>query len=363
MTDLEKEFDKQVESIAKVNVMVVGGTGVGKSSLINAVFGSEVAKVGTGKPQTKGIHVYDNTNSPVVIFDTEGYEVFSGEIDNSNFKKVVLAEVERRSHLELKEQIHLFWYCISAANHRLTNYDLENIKELNSLGVNLAIAITQCDREELGDNDEGLTSKSFKDILSKEGIKQDRVFETIAIGDDKLQLDDLIEWSVDKLTDDDLRASFVGAQKRNLPLKDKEAATAIKLASAAATVAAGANPFPLSDSLLLMPIQMGLAVKLASIYGFTSLGSNAIALLKSQVVSLLGRQVAASLTKLIPIVGQVINAGVAGALTLGLGYGLRGVYSSAYSEYIETGKEPNWAVLFKSIDLEGLLKKHGDFNS
>lgn len=356
--DIDKEFDKQVKNIVKANVMVVGGTGVGKSSLINAVFGSEVAKVGTGKPQTKGIHVYDNANSPVVIFDTEGYEIFSGEIDNSNFKNVVLAEVEKRSNLELKEQIHLFWYCISAANHRLTNYDLENIKALNSMGVNLAVAITQCDTEELDDNDEGLTSKSFKEILSKEGIKQDRVFETIAIGDDKLQLDALIEWSVDKLTDNDLRAAFVGAQKRNLPLKDKEAATAIQIASAAAAAAAGANPFPLSDSVLLVPIQIGLAVKLASIYGFTSLGGNAMALLKTQVISLLGRQVAASLTKFIPIVGQVINAGVAGSLTLGLGYGLRGIYSSAYSEYIETGKEPNWAVIFKSLDLEGVFKKY-----
>lgn len=355
--NIEKEFDEQVKNIVKANVMVVGGTGVGKSSLINAVFGSEVARVGTGKPQTKGIHVYDSSDSPVVIFDTEGYEIFSGEIDNSNFKNIVLAEIERRNSLDLKEQIHLFWYCISAANHRLTNYDLENIKALNKMGINLAVAITQCDTEELDDNDEGLTSKSFREILYKEGIKQDRVFETIAIGDDKLQLDSLIEWSVDKLTNDDLRAAFVGAQKRNLPLKDKEAATAIKIASATAAATAGANPFPLSDSLLLAPIQIGLAVKLASIYGFTSLGSNTIALLKSQVVALLGRQLAASLTKFIPFVGQAINAAVAGSLTLGLGYGLREIYSLAYSEYIETGKEPNWAVIFKSLDLDTFLKK------
>lgn len=357
-SNVEKEFDSQLNDFVKANLMIVGGTGVGKSSLVNCVFGKEVAKVGSGKPQTKGINVFDNKGSPVVIFDTEGYEIFDGNVDNSNFKNVVLAEVNRRSKLDLKDQIHLFWYCVSVANHRITEYDLENIKALNNLGVDLAIVFTKCDTEEVDDNDEGVTSKIFKEILTKEGINSSHIFETIAEGEESLELNKLIEWSVNRLTNDDLRAAFIGAQKKNITLKNSEANKIINLASIAAAGAAGLNPFPLTDSVILLPIQTGLAVKLASIYGFTSLGENALNLLKTQVVSLIGKQLAASLTKLIPIVGQFVNAGVAGGLTLGLGYGLKALYGSAYLDYLETGKEPDWAYLFNGLNLESLFSEY-----
>ena len=36
---LEEEFEKQKAELQKPNLAVVGGTGVGKSSLINSVFG------------------------------------------------------------------------------------------------------------------------------------------------------------------------------------------------------------------------------------------------------------------------------------------------------------------------------------
>ena len=355
-SSVEKEFDTQLNDFTKANVMIVGGTGVGKSSLVNCIFGKEVAKVGSGKPQTKGINVFDNKGSPVVIFDTEGYEIFDGEINNSNFKTVVLAEVNRRSKLDLKDQIHLFWYCLSVGNHRITEYDLENIKALKSLGVDLAIVFTKCDTEEIDDNDEGVTSKVFKEILSKERIDLNSIFETIAEGDENLEIDKLIEWSVDRLTDDDLRAAFVGAQKKSLTLKNREA-NIINLASIAAAGAAGLNPLPLADSFILVPIQTGLAIKLASIYGFTSLGEKVMDLLKAQVVSLIGKQIATSLTKFIPVIGQLINAGVAGSLTLAIGHGLKTIYTIAYTEYLETGKEPDWAYLFNGINLDALFSE------
>ena len=97
--------------------------------------------------------------------------------------------MNRRSKLDLKDQIHLFWYCLSVGNHRITEYDLENIKALKSLGVDLAIVFTKCDTEEIDDNDEGVTSKVFKEILSKERIDLNSIFETIAEGDENLEID------------------------------------------------------------------------------------------------------------------------------------------------------------------------------
>lgn len=353
----EKEFDKQLKSFSKVNIMVVGGTGVGKSSLINKVFGKELAKTGSGEPITKGIISYTYEGFPAVIYDTEGYEIINGSVDNSNFNNNVLREIKRLKEKELKDQIHLFWYCISATGHRITNYDLNNIKELNSLGVDLAVVITQCDNEPIDDSGNGLTSAAFKNQLLKESIDS-RVFETVSLGDDTLQLSDLLTWSSERLTDDDLRSAFIGAQKLNIDLKNKSADIAIGLAVASASAAAGANPFPLSDSLMLMPIQMTLALRIANIYGFTSLGESATALLKTQVISLLGKQLATSLTKFIPIFGQIVNGAVAGSLTLALGYGLKTAYKNAYVDYLETGKEPEWVKLFSKLDIVSLYNQY-----
>lgn len=354
---LNDEFEKQISDINKANLMVVGGTGVGKSSLINRVFGEELAKTGAGAPVTRGCNKYERDNIPVIIFDTEGYEIADGGIDNSNFQRSVISEIERRESLELKEQIHLYWYCISANNHRITEYDIANITALNQRHAKLAVVITQCDSEEIDENNEGLTSKSFREVLKTANINND-IFETSATLEDSLQLDALTEWSAINLPTEKLKDAFIGAQRNNLKLKDKQASKAILYASGAAAAAAGINPIPISDSLTIVPIQMALAARLAQIYGFDALGNSVLGLLKAQVVSLIGRQMAASLTKLIPILGQVINAGIAGGITSGLGHALKHTYRAAYIEVLETGTPPNWSNLFASIDILMYIKNH-----
>ena len=47
-----EEFEKYKKSVQKPNILLAGGTGVGKSSLINKIFGKELAKTGMGKPIT-----------------------------------------------------------------------------------------------------------------------------------------------------------------------------------------------------------------------------------------------------------------------------------------------------------------------
>ena len=73
--DYDKVLNKVRKNVKKPSVLVTGGTGVGKSSLINHLFGMEVAATGNGKPMTDRITRYEPENYDVVLYDTLGYEV------------------------------------------------------------------------------------------------------------------------------------------------------------------------------------------------------------------------------------------------------------------------------------------------
>lgn len=352
---LTQEFAKQKQLLktSKPNVMVLGGTGVGKSSLINKVFGKEVARVGVGEPVTKGCHKYSSETLNVNIFDSEGYEIINGSAGDSNFEQNVIREIKDRQNNTLEEQIHLIWYCISVSTNRLTDYDLTNIKNLCPLSAKLAIVITQCDLDNLDEHNQGKTASSYKTILKREGILCP-IFEVMipSQSDDTFELDQLISWSVEALPEEALRQSFIGAQQHNLYLKEKEAFEIIRnRAIAAATV--GVTPIPFADAFVLSGIQIEMALKLSSLYGIPAMGQTIVSLLEEKIISMLGKYLASQITKLIPGVGSVINAGVAGGVTYGLGFGLQKLFYQAQSDFLKTGKKPDWVQLFEMADLGG----------
>lgn len=352
-TRFEEQFDHEMAQVKRPNLMIVGGTGVGKSSLINHIFGKTIAKVGTGKPITRGCDRYEDPNVPLVIFDTEGYEVTEGKASVGNFRDKIIPEIKQRKQQALNEQIHLIWYCLSVANHRITDFDLDNLRLITGeLDIPVAVVLTQCDAEPIDDQGNGETSQAFRKVLRENGVNCE-VFETCANNPThdpelKLELEQLITWSSRSLKDDALRQSFVAAQIASLPAKRSEAMTIIMTYSATTAASAGLNPVPMSDALLIVPQQIAMAASLAKLYGFDSMGEIAVSMLKGQILSLMGRQLAASLTKFIPVLGQIINAGVAGAITGGLGLALVEVYERAIDGYLKTGKSPDWTKLLSS---------------
>lgn len=350
---LEEQFDNEMAQVSRPNLMIVGGTGVGKSSLINLIFGKSIAKVGTGQPVTRGCERYEDPKVPLVIFDTEGYEVSEGKISAGNFREKIIPEIKQRKNKALNEQIHLIWYCLSVANHRITDFDLDNLRLItDQLDIPVAVVLTQCDAEPVDEQGNGETSQIFRQVLRENGMTCE-VFETCANNPNhdpelKLDLEKLIDWSSTSLSNDSLRRSFVAVQIASLQAKRSEAMNIIMTYSATTAASAGFNPIPMSDALLIVPQQIAMAASLAKIYGIDSMGEIAVSVLKGQIISLMGRQLAASLTKLIPVLGQFINAGVAGVITGGLGLALVEVYERAIEGYLKTGKAPDWTKLLSS---------------
>ena len=51
--DILKKTQQEIENMPPINILVVGKTGVGKSTLINHLFRDNLAETGVGKPVTQ----------------------------------------------------------------------------------------------------------------------------------------------------------------------------------------------------------------------------------------------------------------------------------------------------------------------
>ena len=346
----EKQFVEFRNAIKSPNVLLLGQTGVGKSSLVNTIFGEELASVSHIKPETRGFHVYNSPQIPVNIIDSEGYELASPD----EFK-TSLNEYIENNFSEGDKQIHICWYCISISSARVLPYDLDNLTFLTKeKHIPTSVVFTQCDN----DTPEGTIAKSLSEVI---GSKFGRHVPCFQVSNDpglnkELDIDKLIEWSVNHLNDDNLKAGFIIAQIADLNKKEDKANDRIKMYAAGAA-AIGAIPIPIPDAILLTTLQVQMASDIFSVYGLDAKMSNTVKnIVGSRVVSMLGKTVAGNLIKLIPgfgsIVGASINAGVASSITWSLGYALVQMTKKAI--------EAEWSgdsLLFETIFSEEMFDK------
>lgn len=358
----EQEFAKQQKELGKANLAVVGGSGVGKSSLINRIFGKDVAQTGNGQPITRGINRFEHPNLPVVFYDTEGYELRDdGSMDNNNFNAVVIPKIKELNAGGIKDQIHLVWYCLSIANHRITDFDIKNIRFFKEAGMKTAVVFTQCDNDEELPDGSGKDANAFRAIIQAQfpGIP---CFETSATRKDlELDIEKLTNWSSESLPTDQLRRAFNQAQISSIPLKKKEA-WKIVIAAAATTAATGAfNPIPVSDALLIAPQQLAMCVSITTLFWKTvDLKDGIVELLKTQILSMMGKQAASSLVKLIPGFGQAINGIIAGGITTALGAALVESNARALETFLNTGSKPDWMSIFNAANFGQAVKEHAN---
>lgn len=131
----------------QVNIMLVGATGSGKSSTINAMFDMEVAKVGVGvDPETAEIQKYELDN--LVIWDTPGLgDGVEQDIRHKNAIVKKMNEVDAEGN----PVIDMVIVILDAASKDLgTSYDFINHLLIPCLGAEQAknrvlIALNQCD--------------------------------------------------------------------------------------------------------------------------------------------------------------------------------------------------------------------------
>lgn len=136
----------------KVNILITGATGCGKSSTINALFNAEKAKVGQGvDPETMDIVQYDLDN--IVLFDSPGLGD-GKEADRRHAKNIIDKLYEKDANGDLL--IDLVLVILDGSSRDLgTSFELINNVIIPNLGDDknrLLVAINQADMAMKGRN-------------------------------------------------------------------------------------------------------------------------------------------------------------------------------------------------------------------
>lgn len=130
----------------KCNVLIMGKTGTGKSTLLNYICDANIAQTGTGKPVT-GEGIYEYTvginGQEVRLFDSWGIE--AGKVDC--WKKLIAQSLQDHGvHKKMEDWFHSVIYCIQAGGGRVEDIDSEIIRMLLADGYALTVVLTKADQ-------------------------------------------------------------------------------------------------------------------------------------------------------------------------------------------------------------------------
>ena len=324
----------KINNLNTLNVIVAGKTGVGKSTLINAVFKEKLAETGMGKPVTNHMRKLTKKGVPLAIYDTRGFEL--GKEVQAEVKKEVIDTISLGlATQDINKAIHCIWYCINTASNRVEPEEIEWLKELSKdnqiTQVPIIIVLTQSFPKKKANElrkmllDENLDVVQIIPVLA-EDYEIDDEYVAKAYG-----LDVLIKVMGEALPEE-LMDTLQHVQIASLEEKKRRAQAAVVAATTAA-IGEGAAPIPFSDCALLIPTQLGMIASITVIFGFDVNKSIITALISSTIgaggATVLGKTIVSNLLKLIPgagtITGGAISAGTAGVITAALGEAYIGV--------------------------------------
>lgn len=165
MDHFKDAYQKVCTKVRRPNVLMVGFSGAGKSSIINTVFGGDLAKEGAGKPITQHFQRYCPSGQNIVIYDSKGLEAGMAfeelQESTSKFLEKLSASAGEESNGKGKHtsptrasgsslddvnpnQLHLIWYVVNSAAARFQDFEERVCKELFP-GVKIIFLLNKAD--------------------------------------------------------------------------------------------------------------------------------------------------------------------------------------------------------------------------
>ena len=123
----------------KGNVLVIGNTGAGKSTLINAVLGEKRAPEGSFG-STKDLYVYTGERLPFRVIDSIGFDPspFKGRHAVNAVKKWS-KDCAKAGNAD--SQINVIWYCLDGTARKQLPKTLDNLSKATSFWSSVPVIV------------------------------------------------------------------------------------------------------------------------------------------------------------------------------------------------------------------------------
>lgn len=318
MKNVDKHFDvaqeildrteKELENLPPVNILLIGKSGVGKSTLVNSVFRERIADTGMGKPVTKHLQKISRKDVPITLYDTRGLEL-SPEVQK-NVKSEIFNLIEEKKGT--KEAIHVAYYCIQGTSSRIEESEIEMLEAIsNKLPV--ILVLTQAIGEQ---------ATQFESLLNEMNLPVAAIHSVLAqpyvISDDytvePFGLKELIERTFN-LIPRSAQKAFINAQQVDVERKVRSAKTWANR-YIVTTFGVGFTPIPFSDASVLVPMQITLLTHITVIFGVpidrATIMSIIAAVGGTGSATFIGRSIVSNAFKFIPGVGTIVGGIISG---------------------------------------------------
>ena len=315
------------------NVLVIGNSGVGKSTLINAVLGGEKALTGYGiKGMTEKLELYESDKIPFRIIDSIGFEpTFMKEKMAVNAVKKWSRDCAKAGQED--HQINVIWFCVDGTSRKLFPKAIHSLARATSLWKTVPVIAVITKSYSVPERKENIEMvQAAFDAQKKYARNLKQIIPVVAATYELNEtafaapegITELID-ATNELMPEGLQAGVNDLADFKLSRK-RYLAHGIVGAATASGIVVGAVPISVADAVILTPLEIMEVNAIAKIYGIkndenTKQFFNCI--IEVGTVSTAAKTVIVMLKNIpgINLGAGVLNAVIAGCIIAALGEG------------------------------------------
>ncbi|MCJ1402217.1 hypothetical protein MMC11_005437 [Xylographa trunciseda] len=284
-------------------ILVLGKTGVGKSTLINKVFGTKLTAESEDLKQ--GVHEIEhafqsNDHPGLLIHDSRGYQ--SGTDEEFNLIRSFV--MKRSSKAKPKERLHAIWFCLDLNVSRIEEGDKKVFSILATHAVKVPVLVvgtkkdivwkyhfadaltegemSRSDAGKAADNAVGKKQEVIKEELGRSTGSQEVGYVSVAQSDVQ-SVKQLLRQTLAGLDDEQVRLYVVAAQVIDLDRKI-DAAITESLGFGRRAVKIAMTPLPLTGAIATPSISRKLCQSVLQCFGFPNVTDRGVSEIMSTLV-------------------------------------------------------------------------------